>query len=82
MSTTEVVEHLPDRFADRLPEPDRRDLAEFRDAGEWGELIDLLVASLSASRAPVTAAEREELRRLMKGMSMPTNTLQKLRLAA
>lgn len=40
-------------------------------AGEWQELVDLLVASLGLTRAPVTADERDELRSLLAAMDMP-----------
>jgi len=33
--------------------------------GEWLELVDLLVASLGVTGAPVTSTEREELRSLL-----------------
>lgn len=85
MNMTEAqvaLEHLPERYADRLPEQDRRDAAEFRDAGEWGELVELLVASLHATQAPISAAERDELRRLMQTMRVSTGELAKLRVAA
>jgi hypothetical protein len=44
-------------------------------AGEWQELVDLLVASLSLTRAPVTAAERDELRSLLGAMDIPEGPL-------
>lgn len=77
-----AVEHLPERYANRLPEHDRQDVEEFRDAGEWGELVDLLVASLRDTHAPVTTAERDELRQLMQDMNHPTDKLSTLRIAA
>jgi hypothetical protein len=40
-------------------------------AGEWQELVDLLVASLGLTRAPVTADERDELWSLLAAMDMP-----------
>lgn len=44
-------------------------------AGEWQELVDLAVASLSLTRAPVTAAERDELRSLLAAMNMPDGAI-------
>ena len=32
------------------------------DGGEWQELVDLLIASLALTQAPVTADERDELK--------------------
>jgi hypothetical protein len=40
-------------------------------AGEWRELLDLLVASLGSTGAPVTAAEHGELRSLLGAMDLP-----------
>lgn len=44
-------------------------------AGEWRELVDLLVASLGSTGAPVTAGERSELRSLLDAMDIPGTSL-------
>jgi hypothetical protein len=44
-------------------------------AGEWQELVDLVVASLGLSRAPVTAAERDELGSLLAAMDLPDGAI-------
>jgi hypothetical protein len=44
-------------------------------AGEWRELVDLLVASLGSTGAPVTAAEHGELRSLLGAMDLPDAAL-------
>jgi hypothetical protein len=44
-------------------------------AGEWQELVDLVVASLGLTRAPVTAAERDDLRLLLAAMNMPDGAI-------
>jgi hypothetical protein len=46
--------------------------------GEWQELLDLLMASLSSSQARVTVRERDELRSLLEAMHMPTGQLSTL----
>ena len=43
--------------------------------GEWQELVDLLIASLALTQAPVTAGERDELRSLAEAMDLPTGPL-------
>ena len=43
--------------------------------GEWQELVDLLIASLALTQAPVTADERDELRSLAEAMDLPTGPL-------
>ena len=74
MNESEVIERaetLPERFADRVRPEDLDGLRSMAGAGEWQELVDLLVASLGVTRAPVTAAERDELRSLLAAMGMP-----------
>ena len=74
MNESEVIERaetLPERFADRVRTEDLDGLRSMAGAGEWQELVDLLVASLGLTRAPVTAGERDELRSLLAAMDMP-----------
>ena len=54
------VEALPDRYADRVGPQDLDGMRSMADGGEWQELMDLLIASLNVTRAPVTADERNE----------------------
>jgi hypothetical protein len=46
--------------------------------GEYGELTIELAASLAAHHAPVTAAERDELRALLEAMDLPTDPIAEL----
>jgi len=69
---------LPDRFADRLDSTDLATVREYAEVGEWGEEIDLLLASLRAARQPVTAAEREELVALLEDMGLPAEPAEQL----
>jgi hypothetical protein len=74
VNESEVIERaetLPERFADRVRPEDLDGLRSMAGAGEWQELVDLLVASLGVTRAPVTADERDELRSLLAAMDMP-----------
>jgi hypothetical protein len=74
VNESEVIEHaetLPERFADRVRPEDLDGLRSMAGAGEWQELVDLLVASLGLTRAPVTVDERDELRSLLAAMDMP-----------
>jgi hypothetical protein len=78
MNESEVIERaeaLPDRYADRVRPEDLDGLRSMAGAGEWQELVDLLIASLSLTRARVTAAERDELRSLLGAMDMPEGPL-------
>lgn len=63
---------LPDTFADRLEPTDLAAIREYAEVGEWGEEVDLLLASLRAGQQPVTVWERSELIALLEGMGMPT----------
>jgi hypothetical protein len=81
MTETEIIERaeaLPERFADRLSESTLWSIRRMRGGGEYGELTIELTASLAANNAPVTAAERDELRMLLEAMSMPTDPVEKL----
>jgi len=69
---------LPRRFSDRVPPQTREDIELMNEGGEYGELTIELAASLAAHQAPVTAAERDELRALLEAMEMPTDPIAKL----
>jgi len=72
------VEALPDRYADRVRPQDLDGMRSMADGGEWQELVDLLIASLNVTRAPVTADERNELRSLAQAMELPADQLAEL----
>jgi hypothetical protein len=69
---------LPARFADRIPARTLEIIRLTDGGGEYGELTIELAASLAAQHAPVTAAERDELRALLEAMRMPTDPIAKL----
>jgi hypothetical protein len=74
VNESEVIERaeaLPDLFAGRVRPEDLDGLRSMARAGEWRELVDLLVASLGSTGAPVSAEERGELRSLLAAMDMP-----------
>jgi hypothetical protein len=78
VNESEVIEHtemLPDRYANRVLQHDLDGMRSMADGGEWQELVDLLIASLTVTHAPVTTAERDELRSLLEAMDMPTGPL-------
>jgi hypothetical protein len=62
---------LPDLFAGRIRPEDLDGLRSMARAGEWRELVGLLVASLGSAGAAVTAGERGELRSLLAAMDLP-----------
>jgi phosphoribosylcarboxyaminoimidazole (NCAIR) mutase len=69
------AEALPELFAARVRPEDLDGMRSMAGAGEWQELVDLLVASLGVTGTPVTVAERDELRSLLAAMDMPDNGL-------
>lgn len=78
MNESEVIEHteaLPDRYADRVRPEDLDGMRSMADGGEWLELVDLLLASLTLTQAAVTADERDELRSLAEAMDLPVASL-------
>ena len=78
MNESEVIEHteaLPEHYADRVRPEDLAGMRSMADGGEWQELVDLLIASLALTQAPVTAGERDELRSLAEAMDLPTGPL-------
>jgi hypothetical protein len=74
----EKAEALPDRYAKRLTESALWSIKRMRGGGEYGELTIELAASLAAHHAPVTAAERDELRALLEAMDLPTDPIAEL----
>ena len=78
MNEYEVIERaeaLPDLYADRVRPEDLDGMRSMAGAGEWQELVDLVVASLGLTRAPVTTAERDELQSLLAAMNMPDGAI-------
>lgn len=65
-------------FAGRLDPADLKAVREYAAAGEWGEEIDLLLASLRGTGQPVTTAERNELTAMLKAMGLSADPVEKL----
>jgi len=72
------TKRLPEMFADRVRNADLDGLRSMAGGGEWGELLDLLIAALRYSRSTISAHERDELRDLLAGWGLPTNQLEDL----
>ena len=78
MNEAEVIERaeaLPDRYANRVRPQDLDGMRSMADGGEWQELLDVLIASLAMTQAPVTASERDELKTLAEAMDLPPDQL-------
>jgi hypothetical protein len=72
------TKRLPENFADRVRDADLDGLRSMAGGGEWGELLDLLIAALRDSGSAITAGERDELRDLLTGWGLPTDQLEGL----
>jgi len=69
---------LPEIFADRLPAGDLAGLRSMARGGEWDELLDLLIAALRVTRAPISEQERDQLQAALSDWGMPTTQLEEL----
>jgi hypothetical protein len=81
VNESEVIERaeaLPELYASRVRQEDLDGMRSMVGAGEWQELVDLLLASLGLTRAPVSAEERDELLALLRAMDMPTDPIAEL----
>jgi hypothetical protein len=71
------AELLPDTFADRVG-GELEILRSLAHAGEWAELLDDLLATLTKNQKPVTVKERDELKALATAMGMEPRSLNNL----
>ena len=76
-----LTAELPERFAGRVSDSSLRNLQSYADAGEWDELLDLLVAALKSTGAHLSRKELEELRRIFTEWRLPTDELAGLNVA-
>jgi hypothetical protein len=72
------TKRLPEAFADRVRDADLEGPRSMAGGGEWGELLDLLIAALRAGGSAITADERDELRDLLAGWGPPADRLDDL----
>jgi len=67
----QTLRRLPSCFRDRLPQPTLRRVTKEAASGRWEKAVELLVTALHTRAAPVTAAERDELRAVATALAMP-----------
>src|SRR5215469_13210771 len=72
------TKRLPGIFADRVRTADLEGMRSMARGGEWGELLDLLIAALRYAGARITTDERDEIRYLLAGWRLPTHQLDDL----
>jgi hypothetical protein len=73
---------LPEPFADRLAWQADRNVYEAAQAGEWDKALEMLLAGLAESGAPVSAAERDELVAMLEAAGRPTEAAAALAVAS
>jgi hypothetical protein len=66
-----MCETILDRFGERLPAADFKQLRTFYSVGEWPLLADNLAAALMQDQIPVSSADKEALRRLLYWWQTP-----------
>lgn len=66
---------LPEPFGERLQYPCGYDVSETGRAGDWEKALELLMAGLAESNAPVSPAEHEGLAALITTIGQPTPLL-------
>jgi hypothetical protein len=69
------TKRLPEIFADRVRNADLEGLRSMAAGGEWGELLDLLIAALRHNGSAITTAERDELLDLLAGWGLSARQL-------
>lgn len=62
---------LPEPFAERLDSKASHNVNEAADAGAWDKALELLLAGLAESGAPVSPVAREELTALLAAIGQP-----------
>jgi hypothetical protein len=76
----ELTEATVARFLARMPATYVRGFESELNAGEYSMAVDDLVATLLKENVPVTADERDDLRRLVRHLKQPTDPLDRLTL--
>lgn len=74
----DTMRGLPARFQDRLPAAALRRVTGAAASGRWEKAAGQLVMALYMRDAPVTAAERDELRGALQTLGMPAHRIERL----
>ncbi|MER7547271.1 hypothetical protein ABTW95_30110 [Spirillospora sp. NPDC127506] len=74
----ELLRGLPGTYRDRLPHRALRRITGFLAQGRWETAVEELVTALQAFHAPVSPAERENLRTLLHALGMPAHRVDAL----
>lgn len=75
--TKSVADRLTPKIADQLPEQ-ARFIREDLDEAEWENALSNLIACLVQQQTTISAADREDLSRLMEKLGEPTEDIDRL----
>lgn len=74
----DAMRRLPECFRDRLPASMVQRVVGAAASGRWETAVDQLVMALYMRGAPVSAAERAELRDVLAALGVPAHRLDRL----
>ncbi|GAA4093288.1 MULTISPECIES: hypothetical protein [Actinomadura] len=74
----QTLRRLPDRYRDRLGPAALRQVTRAAAGERWDKAVDHLVTALCLCDAPITAAERQELRAVLRALDRPTDRVDAL----
>lgn len=74
----ELLRGLPGTYRDRLPHRTLRRITDSAAHGRWETAIEVLVRALHVLHAPVSPAERDDLRTLLHALGMPAHRIDTL----
>jgi hypothetical protein len=69
---------LPEPFAERLHWQVRVGVHKAVRTGEWGQALDVLLAGLIKTSAPISPAERDELAAMLEATGQPAGAVARL----
>jgi hypothetical protein len=70
-----LLKALPEPFAERLDSEADHNIYRAAQAGEWAKAMEMLLAGLVESGAPVSAAERDDLVAMLEAAGRPTEAV-------
>ncbi len=73
-----ALREVPDQYAGRVRKEDVAGIQSMAQAGEWRELVDLLIASLAYNHASITADEASALRSYLERLDIQGSALDQI----
>jgi hypothetical protein len=73
-----ALRELPGQYAGRVRQEDVVGMRSMARAGEWRELVDLLVASLAYNQASITAEEASALRGYLEELNISESPIDQI----